>query len=250
MSRPSLEWMRFPSGLSLDWVFYYLHGLCFTNGRVNANVCWMSQYSCNKQEIYYLWFDCETTGTNVVEHQILELSFILTDANLNQVGEAYHSLVVPQVPDVKTFIEKSTSEFVLNMHTESGLLNEIYNLDVSKKSYDITSLDLEVVSWLESLLPDLKSAKPKKEIRISGRSIGSLDVPMMKKYMKELSSCVSHRTFDISQFEYFFTDACNLPTNLLPFKVDRVNVAHRAYDDNILALNQARDLQKWIQSKF
>lgn len=201
--------------------------------------------------VQLLFIDIETDGLNVENNQILEISCILTDNKLNQIGEPFHSLILPR-GDYE-WIYENMPPTVQEMHTKNGLLAEIKIMidNYYNRPKDITSLDsrflfkkrveTKILDWLNDLW---KENEPVPEIRMAGHSINSLDKPFIEHHMPELASILSHRTHDISSYVRFFTDSCEIPNDKVPFGI-KVS-GHRAQDDNFMALNEARKLRKWI----
>jgi oligoribonuclease len=79
------------------------------------------------------WLDIETTGLNPDHDTILEIGFILTDDNLNEIDR--RAWVLP--------FDGEVSDFILGMHTKSGLLAECAAQRVSG-----ALLRDEIIYWL------------------------------------------------------------------------------------------------------
>lgn len=220
----------------------------------------MGDNNSNNNSLFFLWVDLETDGTNPEDNQILEISCILTDNKLNQIGEPFNSLILPE-GDYESLVN-NMSPYVKTMHTENGLLVEIKKMldEYYDNAYNIKSTDpkwkwackveKEILDWLNELLPknQQQSLEITLEIRMAGHSINSLDKPFIKVYMPTLHGMLSHRTLDISSHVRFITDVCDISNDKIPFGIKKMG--HRASDDNFNALEEARKLRVWIRKQF
>ena len=66
-----------------------------------------------------VWIDCEMTGLDLEKDALVELAVLVTDAELNILGDGVDVVIRP--PDAAL---EQMDEFVRNMHTTSGLLDE------------------------------------------------------------------------------------------------------------------------------
>jgi len=71
---------------------------------------------------YLVWIDCEMTGLNPEADCLVEIAVVITDFNLNVVDEGLDLVIKPR-PDSLA----GMGDYVRNMHTESGLINEFDN---------------------------------------------------------------------------------------------------------------------------
>jgi oligoribonuclease len=67
-----------------------------------------------------VWIDCEMTGLDFENDLLVEVACIITDSELNEVGDGFS--VVIQAPEERL---QNMDPFVVEMHTNSGLLPEI-----------------------------------------------------------------------------------------------------------------------------
>jgi oligoribonuclease (3'-5' exoribonuclease) len=200
----------------------------------------MTKKEKKKYNPYYLFLDLETTNLKPESSYILEVSAILLNKGLEQVGEKFHSLCVPNWnPDILwNLIKTSMCDDVLDMHTKNGLLDEIKTLvDSGGDSLPLVDVvENNILNWLEAMPLEDNS----RDYILSGHSINSLDKPFIKYYMPKFFALLSHRTLDISSHIRFHTDVCEIPYNSEnPF------VAHRAEQDNLAAIHEARYLKAW-----
>ena len=196
--------------------------------------------------VQFLFTDLETDGTKPNEgNQILEVSCILTDNKLNQIGKPFHSLVCPRF--LHQTIDNFTP-FIRNMHTENGLIKDLLKLAetdemlrTQEEKFRVNNVEREILNWLNDLWPE---GSPMAEIRMAGHSINSLDLPFIRVWMPELAGNLSHRTLDISSYVRFITDSCEIPNSDIPFGLKKAG--HRAQDDNMMAITEAKKLREWI----
>ena len=69
-----------------------------------------------------VWIDCEMTGLDFANDQLVEVACIVTDNELNELDEGFE--VVIKVPQEKL---DAMEPVVVQMHTSSGLLSDIPN---------------------------------------------------------------------------------------------------------------------------
>ena len=69
---------------------------------------------------HIVWVDCEMTGLSLVHDALIELAVLVTDDELNVLGEGVDVVIRP--PDAAL---EQMDEFVRNMHTKSALLDEL-----------------------------------------------------------------------------------------------------------------------------
>lgn len=86
------------------------------------------------------WLDCETTGLIPEEGSLLEVALIVTDDNLEPLDSGVSFLVKP----LDSSLEKM-DDFVRNMHTKNGLLDELCNSSVLRR-YEV---EAKLIEYLE-----------------------------------------------------------------------------------------------------
>ncbi|MEO8108271.1 MAG: exonuclease domain-containing protein, partial [Actinomycetes bacterium] len=69
---------------------------------------------------HMVWVDCEMTGLDLVHDALIELAVLVTDDELNILGDGVDVVIKP--PDAAL---AQMDDFVRNMHTKSGLLEEL-----------------------------------------------------------------------------------------------------------------------------
>src|SRR5680860_401397 len=67
-----------------------------------------------------VWIDCEMTGLDIVADALIEVAALVTDFDLNVLGEGVDIVIKPPPESMDQMVE-----FVRNMHVSSGLLDEL-----------------------------------------------------------------------------------------------------------------------------
>ena len=132
---------------------------------------------------YIVWVDCEMTGLDVSVDEICEIAVVVTDQELN---EAHEGLQIVVKPSSKAL--KNMGEFVTNMHTESGLIEEIPN------GVSISQAENEVLEYIRQWIPDERTAP------LAGNSIGT-DRMFLNRQMPKLDSFLHYRNIDVSSIK-------------------------------------------------
>lgn len=68
---------------------------------------------------YLIWIDCEMTGLNPEKDCLVEIAVVITDIQLNVVDPGLDLVIKPREDSLA-----GMGEYVRNMHTNSGLINE------------------------------------------------------------------------------------------------------------------------------
>lgn len=139
----------------------------------------------------WLWIDVETPGlgydpdhpqTNLDE-QILELAAIATDYDLNELA-TFGPVVVHAEKDVID----SMSDYVRQMHTDTGLLDKVQASTTTE-----TDLDTALAQWLDER--DMTSG-----LILCGNSL-KLDFDFIRRRLPKTFSRLGYRTIDVSSFK-------------------------------------------------
>ena len=127
-----------------------------------------------------VWIDLETTGLSVAKHVILEISSIVTDKDLNIVGEG-PNLVIHQ-SDAALDRMASWAE---KQHGLSGLIESSRASDISLREAEQQTLTFVRKHTHRGVAP------------LCGNSIQT-DRRFLRRYMRELNDHLSHRNVDVS----------------------------------------------------
>ena len=129
---------------------------------------------------HLIWIDCEMTGLDLEKDVLLEIAVLVTDSELNVIGEGVD--VVIRATDAQL---ASMNEYVTEMHTASGLITEIPNGITPKEA------EQKVLAYLtESGATEGKSP-------LAGNSV-SVDRSFIARDMPALNNFLHYRTIDVS----------------------------------------------------
>ena len=157
-----------------------------------------------------VWMDLEMTGLDATRDVIVEIATIVTDDELNIVAEG---------PDLVVFQNDETlammDPYVIEMHTRSGLLNEIKASTITLEQAGIATLE-----FIKLHVP-LKTTVP-----LCGNSIG-MDRRFLTAYLPEIENWLHYRSIDVSSVKELVRRWYPQVKNDLPHKTG----THRALDD-------------------
>ena len=127
------------------------------------------------------WMDLEMTGLEPDRHVIVEIATLLTDDDLELIAEG---------PDL---IVHATSEqlaemddFVTNMHTRSGLLDQITASTIS-----LEEAGAQTLAFLQEHIPEART------VPLCGNSIGT-DRRFLAAHLPEVEEFLHYRSIDVS----------------------------------------------------
>lgn len=132
---------------------------------------------------YIVWVDCEMTGLDVTVDEICEIAVVVTDQELNEVDAGLQIVVKPGRKALKNM-----GEFVTNMHTESGLIEEIPN------GVSISKAETQVLEYIQQWIKEERAAP------LAGNSIGT-DRMFLNRQMPSLDSFLHYRNIDVSSIK-------------------------------------------------
>ncbi|GAA4659536.1 oligoribonuclease [Arthrobacter cryoconiti] len=127
-----------------------------------------------------VWIDCEMTGLDAVNDALIEVAVLVTDSELNILGEGVDVVIKPSAEALAQM-----GDFVRNMHTTSGLLEE---LDGGTTMEDAQT---QVLDYIRAHVPQPNKAP------LAGNSIGT-DKVFLARDMPELVEHLHYRVIDVS----------------------------------------------------
>ena len=130
-----------------------------------------------------VWIDCEMTGLDISIDELVEVAVVITDYDLVPVDPGF-SIVIK--PDQSAF--DNMGDFVLNMHRESGLLEEIPN------GVALADAEYAVNEYILKFVPTPQTAP------LAGNTIGT-DRTFLAKYMPRVDSHLHYRSIDVSSIK-------------------------------------------------
>lgn len=180
------------------------------------------RYGC----VVLAWMDLEMTGLDPAQHVIVEIATLITDDDLNLVAEG-PELVVHATDDELSRMD----DFVLNMHTRSGLLEQIKASTVS-----LEEAGAQTLAFLKEHIPEART------VPLCGNSIGT-DRRFLAVALPEIEEFLHYRSVDVSTIK-------ELARRWNPETmsgVPRKDSGHRALDDIRESLNE---LKYWRSAVF
>ncbi|MEJ6574193.1 MAG: oligoribonuclease [Actinomycetes bacterium] len=130
-----------------------------------------------------IWVDCEMTGLDLNKDVLVEIAVLVTDSELNILGEGV-DLVIKATEDQI----KGMNEFVTNMHTESGLITEIPD------GVETSKAEEAIIAYLEKYAPGAGKSP------LAGNSVGT-DRSFIARDMPLLNAYLHYRTIDVSSIK-------------------------------------------------
>ena len=125
--------------------------------------------------------DLEMTGLEAGRHVIVEIATLVTDDNLVVVAEG-PDLVVHATEDELAAMD----DFVRDMHTESGLLDQIVTSELS-----LAEAGRQTLEFIRSHVPKART------VPLAGNSIGT-DRRFLAAYLPEIEEYLHYRSVDVS----------------------------------------------------
>ncbi|MEE1296949.1 MAG: oligoribonuclease [Bifidobacterium sp.] len=165
-----------------------------------------------------IWIDCEMTGLDIENDELCEVSVVPTDFNLKVLDDGIDFVIKPSF-----HAAAHMNDFVRQMHTRSGLINEWAN------GLTVAEAQERVVEYVKKFTPE--GVRP----LLAGNSVGS-DKKFLDKYMPELMEILHYRVIDVSTIK-------ELVRRWYPAVYDNrppKNGAHRALADIIESLDELR----------
>ena len=127
-----------------------------------------------------VWIDLEMTGLDPKFDEIVEIACIVTDGELNELDEGITMVVKP---GNESFA--GMDDFVVNMHTVSGLIEEIPH------GIALADAEQQVLAYIRTHVPEARKAP------LAGSSV-YVDRGFLAAYMPELDAHMHYRLVDVS----------------------------------------------------
>ncbi|WP_181765872.1 oligoribonuclease [Streptomyces albidus (ex Kaewkla and Franco 2022)] len=130
-----------------------------------------------------VWIDCEMTGLSLSDDALVEVAALVTDSELNVLGEGVDVVIRPPARAVA-----SMPEVVREMHTASGLLDELDD------GTTLADAEAQVLAYVKEHAPEAGRAP------LCGNSVGT-DRGFLARDMKDLESHLHYRIVDVSSIK-------------------------------------------------
>ena len=130
-----------------------------------------------------IWVDCEMTGLSLQSDALVEVAALVTDFELNQLGEGVDVVIRP--PDEAL---AQMDDFVRTMHTTSGLIDELAGGVTLKQAEDL------VLDYVRTFVPEPRKAPLGGNTVATDRGFLARDMPDLEQYMH-------YRIIDVSSIK-------------------------------------------------
>jgi oligoribonuclease len=130
-----------------------------------------------------VWIDCEMTGLDPVADALVEVAALVTDYDLNVLGEGVDVVVRPPEEALAQM-----DDFVRDMHTSSGLL-EMLDAGIT-----LDEAEQQVVEYVQAHCPE--GSRPP----LAGNSVGT-DRIFIARDMARLDALLHYRIVDVSSIK-------------------------------------------------
>jgi oligoribonuclease len=130
-----------------------------------------------------VWIDCEMTGLNLGADALIEVAALVTDFELNVLGEGVDVVVKPPQEAIDQM-----DDFVRNMHTVSGLLDALDN------GVTLREAEERVLAYIKEHCPD--GSRPP----LAGNTVAT-DRAFLQRDMPELEAFLHYRIVDVSSIK-------------------------------------------------
>jgi len=130
-----------------------------------------------------VWIDCEMTGLDTVADALVEVAAVVTDAELNVLGDGVNVVIAPPAAAVEQM-----DPFVVDMHTRSGLILELDG------GMTMAAAQALVLDYVRTWVPEPGKAP------LAGNTVG-MDKMFLERDMPELMAHLHYRVIDVSSFK-------------------------------------------------
>ena len=165
-----------------------------------------------------VWIDCEMTGLDLAADALGEVAVVVTDSELNVLGEGVDVLIAPPPEALEQM-----GDFVRTMHTTSGLL------DALPTGTTLEDAQRQVLDYVRTWVPEPGKAP------LAGNSVGT-DKTFLDRDMPELVAHLHYRIIDVSSIK-------ELARRWYPrvyFASPPKNGGHRALADILESIDELR----------
>ncbi|WP_276203034.1 oligoribonuclease [Arsenicicoccus bolidensis] len=130
-----------------------------------------------------VWIDCEMTGLSLEHDALIEVAALVTDFELNQLGEGVDVIIRPGQAALDQM-----NDFVREMHTTSGLLVEL------DSGLTMAEAQTRVLDYVREWVPEPGKAP------LGGNTVAT-DRGFLARDMVELESYLHYRIIDVSSIK-------------------------------------------------
>ncbi|HRC40082.1 oligoribonuclease [Nostocoides sp.] len=130
-----------------------------------------------------VWIDCEMTGLSLEHDALIEVAALVTDFDLNQLGEGVDLVIKPPQAALEQM-----GEFVTRMHTDSGLIDELEN------GISLSEANERVLAYVREWVPEPRRAP------LGGNTVAT-DRGFLARDLPELDAWLHYRIIDVSSIK-------------------------------------------------
>ncbi len=130
-----------------------------------------------------VWIDCEMTGLDYVADALIEVAALVTDFDLNVLGEGIDLVVKPPAEALEKM-----SDFVRAMHEKSGLLDQL------ESGITLVEAEQQVLAYVKDQCGE-QSRPP-----LAGNSVAT-DRTFLARDMPTLEAFLHYRNVDVSSIK-------------------------------------------------
>ena len=130
-----------------------------------------------------VWIDCEMTGLDLTTDELVEVAVVITDYDLVPVDPGFAIVIKPDQSALDNM-----NDFVRDMHTKSGLIDEIPN------GVSLADAEFAVNEYILRFVPSPGTAP------LAGNTIGT-DRAFINKYMPRVDAHLHYRSVDVSSIK-------------------------------------------------
>ncbi|MFT4108874.1 oligoribonuclease [Propionicimonas sp.] len=132
---------------------------------------------------HLVWVDCEMTGLDLKADALIEVAALVTDSELNVLGDGVEVVIKPSVEALAQM-----GEFVRTMHGNSGLLPLLAD------GLTMAEAEQQVLDYIREYVPEARRAP------LAGNTIGT-DRAFLARDMPTLEAHVHYRNVDVSSIK-------------------------------------------------
>jgi oligoribonuclease len=130
-----------------------------------------------------VWIDCEMTGLDLAADALIEVAVLVTDYELNVLGEGIDLVIAPPPGALEQM-----GDFVRDMHTASGLLDELAT------GIPLAEAEQQVLEFIGGYVPEARKAA------LAGNSVGT-DRTFLVRDMPKVEAHLHYRNVDVSSIK-------------------------------------------------
>jgi oligoribonuclease len=130
-----------------------------------------------------VWIDCEMTGLNLEHDALIEVAVLVTDGELNVLGDGVDLVIRP--PELAL---KNMSDVVREMHIASGLLAELPN------GVTLEVANTHIMAYIKAHVPEPSKAQ------LAGNTV-YMDRLFLARELPEVEGWLHYRNIDVSSIK-------------------------------------------------